>query len=119
MLKAVSLSVPPALYVCSILLYSFYFSLDYLNSMWVLLIYNSTASLQIKPNEVMEAGTRIFLPVSVAETKICKRFDTIPSGTLHPNADEIEYLQRLVMYKACSQLRHRLFLVMLFGCITE
>ena len=63
----------------------------------------------------MEAGTRIYLPVSVAEMRISKRFDTIPSGTLHPNADEIEYLQRLVKYKACGQLIHKLSLVVLFG----
>ncbi|XP_019054042.1 PREDICTED: RNA pseudouridine synthase 3, mitochondrial isoform X2 [Nelumbo nucifera] len=54
---------------------------------------------KISPNEVMEVGSRIYVPVSVIETKISKRFDTIPSGTLYPNADEIEYLQRLVMYK--------------------
>ncbi|KAA8519026.1 hypothetical protein F0562_016200 [Nyssa sinensis] len=54
---------------------------------------------KIKHNEVMEVGARIYVPVSVAETRISKRFDTIPSGTLYPNADEIEYLQRLVRYK--------------------
>ncbi|XP_050268996.1 RNA pseudouridine synthase 3, mitochondrial isoform X2 [Quercus robur] len=54
---------------------------------------------KIRPNEVMEAGARVYIPVSVAETRISKRFDTIPSGTLYPNADEIEYLQRLVKYK--------------------
>ncbi|XP_043705495.1 RNA pseudouridine synthase 3, mitochondrial [Telopea speciosissima] len=54
---------------------------------------------KIGPSEVMEAGMRIYIPVSVAEAKISKRFDTIPSGTLYPNADEIEYLQRLVIYK--------------------
>ncbi|KAB5574491.1 hypothetical protein DKX38_001685 [Salix brachista] len=50
---------------------------------------------KIKPSDVMEVGARIHIPVSVAETAISKRFDTIPSGTLYPNADEIEYLQRL------------------------
>ncbi|KAL8129652.1 hypothetical protein V2J09_018807 [Rumex salicifolius] len=55
---------------------------------------------KIKPNEVMEAGTRIYVPVSIAESRISRRFDTIPSGTLHPNADEIKYMQRLVQYKA-------------------
>ncbi|XP_031386845.1 RNA pseudouridine synthase 3, mitochondrial [Punica granatum] len=54
---------------------------------------------KIRPHEVMEAGQRVYLPVSVAESKISKRFDTIPSGTLYPNADEIDYLRRLVMYK--------------------
>uniref|UniRef100_A0A5B7B5C1 Pseudouridine synthase RsuA/RluA-like domain-containing protein n=2 Tax=Davidia involucrata TaxID=16924 RepID=A0A5B7B5C1_DAVIN len=54
---------------------------------------------KIKHNEVMEVGARVYVPVSVAETRISKRFDTIPSGTLYPNADEIEYLQRLVRYK--------------------
>lgn len=57
---------------------------------------------KIKHNEVMEPGARIFVPVSVAETKISKRFDIIPSGTLYPNADEIEYLRRLVIYKDSS-----------------
>lgn len=50
-------------------------------------------------NEVMKAGTRIYVPVSIVESRISKRFDPIPSGTLYPNADEIAYLQRLVMYK--------------------
>ncbi|KAK9097712.1 hypothetical protein Syun_024757 [Stephania yunnanensis] len=53
----------------------------------------------ISPNLVMEADSKIYVPVSIAESRISKRFDTIPSGTLYPNADEIEYLQRLVMYK--------------------
>ncbi|XP_059645973.1 RNA pseudouridine synthase 3, mitochondrial-like isoform X2 [Cornus florida] len=54
---------------------------------------------KIKHNEVMEVGMRLHVPVSVAEARISKRFNTIPSGTLYPNADEIEYLQRLVKYK--------------------
>ncbi|XP_057968615.1 RNA pseudouridine synthase 3, mitochondrial [Malania oleifera] len=54
---------------------------------------------QIKPNEVMEVGARVLVPVSVPEMRISKRFDTIPRGTLYPNADEIAYLQRLVIYK--------------------
>ncbi|KAK3427906.1 hypothetical protein EUGRSUZ_F04033 [Eucalyptus grandis] len=54
---------------------------------------------KIKPNEVMEAGARLCMPVSIAESRISRRFDTIPSGTLYPNADEIQYLQRLVMYR--------------------
>ncbi|KAK9286065.1 hypothetical protein L1049_014444 [Liquidambar formosana] len=58
---------------------------------------------KIKPNEVMEAGARVYVPVSVAETRISRGFDTIPSGTLYPNADEIEYLQRLVIYKAYTR----------------
>lgn len=78
-----------------------------------------TADLQIKHNEVMEAGARVYIPVSVAETKISKRFDTIPSGTLYPNADEIQYLQRLVKYKACLHLAHILSPFMLFELIHE
>ncbi|XP_071736057.1 RNA pseudouridine synthase 3, mitochondrial-like isoform X1 [Rutidosis leptorrhynchoides] len=54
---------------------------------------------KIKHNEVMKTGSTIHVPVSVAESKISKRFDTIPSASLCPNADEIQYLQRLVMYK--------------------
>ncbi|KAL6573305.1 hypothetical protein OROHE_001764 [Orobanche hederae] len=54
---------------------------------------------KIKPSEIMEKGARVYAPVSVAESKISKRFDVIPSGTLYPNADEIEYLRRLVKYK--------------------
>lgn len=54
---------------------------------------------KIKHNEVMEVGTRVWVPVSVAETRVSKRFDCIPSGTLYPNADEIDYLRRLVKYK--------------------
>lgn len=54
---------------------------------------------KIKHNEVMKAGARIYVPVSIAESRISRRFDPIPSGTLYPNADEIAFLQRLVMYK--------------------
>lgn len=49
----------------------------------------------------MDVGARVFVPVSVAESRVSRRFDCIPSGTLNPNADEIKYLQRLVKYKAC------------------
>ena len=58
-----------------------------------------SSSLQIKHSKVMEPGMRIHLPVSVAEAEIKKRYETIPSATLHPNRDEIEYLKRLVIYK--------------------
>ncbi|CAD5317599.1 Pseudouridine synthase catalytic domain superfamily [Arabidopsis suecica] len=54
---------------------------------------------KIKHNEVMQIGDKIWLPVSIAEMRISKRYDTIPSGTLYPNADEIAYLQRLVRFK--------------------
>ncbi|TKY57942.1 RNA pseudouridine synthase 3 [Spatholobus suberectus] len=54
---------------------------------------------KIRPNEVMKRGARVHVPVSIAETRISKRYDAIPSGTLYPNADEIKYLQRLVIYK--------------------
>ncbi|XVF23316.1 hypothetical protein REPUB_Repub13aG0027100 [Reevesia pubescens] len=54
---------------------------------------------KIKHNEVMEVGARVWVPVSIAETRVSKRFDCIPSGTLYPNADEIDYLRRLVKYK--------------------
>lgn len=54
---------------------------------------------KIKHNEVMEVGARVWVPVSIAETRVSRRFDCIPSGTLHPNADEIDYLRRLVKYK--------------------
>ncbi|KAF1895791.1 hypothetical protein Lal_00037907 [Lupinus albus] len=50
---------------------------------------------KIKPNEVMKHGAKLHVPVSMAETRISKRYDAIPSGTLYPNADEIKYLQRL------------------------
>lgn len=56
--------------------------------------------MQIKHNHVMKPGVRIHLPVSIAETKIIKRYSTIPTATLNPNADEIEYMRRLVIYKA-------------------
>ncbi|XP_074268054.1 RNA pseudouridine synthase 3, mitochondrial [Silene latifolia] len=59
----------------------------------------SSAMRKIKHNEVMKAGARIYVPVSIAESRISRRFDHIPTGTLYPNADEIAYLQRLVMYK--------------------
>lgn len=55
--------------------------------------------LQIKHNDVMEPGMRIHLPVSVAEGEIKKRYETIPTATLHPNKDEIEYLRRLVVHR--------------------
>ncbi|PIN01127.1 RNA pseudouridylate synthase [Handroanthus impetiginosus] len=54
---------------------------------------------KIKHSDIMEVGARVYVPVSIAESKISKRFDVIPSGTLYPNADEIEYLRRLVKYK--------------------
>lgn len=59
---------------------------------------------KIKHNELMKTGSRLYVPVSVAESKISKRYDTIPSASLCPNADEIEYLQRLVMYKDSALL---------------
>lgn len=49
-------------------------------------------------------GSTLHVAVSVAESRISKRFDTIPTASLSPNADEIQYLQRLVMYKACLSL---------------
>ncbi|KAM1258824.1 hypothetical protein ACFX13_039110 [Malus domestica] len=54
---------------------------------------------QIRPSDVVDVGARVFVPVSVAESRVSRRFDCIPSGTLNPNADEIKYLQRLVKYK--------------------
>lgn len=54
---------------------------------------------KIRANEMMEEGARVHVPVSIAESNISKRYDTIPSGTLYPNADEIAYLQRLVKHK--------------------
>ncbi|XP_031500918.1 RNA pseudouridine synthase 3, mitochondrial isoform X2 [Nymphaea colorata] len=54
---------------------------------------------RIRCNEVMETGMKVCVPVSVCEGKVKKRYDTIPHGTLYPNADEIEYIRRLVMYK--------------------
>lgn len=58
----------------------------------------------------MKHGDRIHVPVSIAETRISKRYDAIPSGTLYPNADEIKYMQRLVIYKACLPPKPSLFL---------
>ncbi|KAG8367355.1 hypothetical protein BUALT_Bualt16G0063500 [Buddleja alternifolia] len=54
---------------------------------------------KVKHGDIMEVGAKIYVPVSVAESNISKRFDVIPSGTLYPNADEIDYLRRLVKYK--------------------
>ncbi|ONK68433.1 uncharacterized protein A4U43_C05F11450 [Asparagus officinalis] len=54
---------------------------------------------KIKHDDTMEVGMKIHLPVSVAESRIIKRYDTIPTATLNPNKDEIEYLQRLVVHK--------------------
>ncbi|CAH2067848.1 unnamed protein product [Thlaspi arvense] len=58
-----------------------------------------TTMRKVKHNEVMQTGDKIWLPVSIAEARISRRYDTIPSGTLYPNADEIAYLQRLVRFK--------------------
>lgn len=71
-----------------------------------LIILQFPSNIQIKHNEVMKVGARVYVPVSVAESRISRRYDIIPSGTLYPNADEIEYLQRLVMYKACLYFDH-------------
>lgn len=72
----------------------------------------------------MKHGARVHVPVSIAETRISKRYDAIPSGTLYPNADEIKYLQRLVIYKACLAsktnfiLFHAILLpFLLFNCM--
>ncbi|KAL8533370.1 hypothetical protein ACS0TY_009669 [Phlomoides rotata] len=64
----------------------------------------TVAMRKIRPSDVMEVGARVYVPVSVAESKISKRFDIIPSGTLNPNADEIAYLRRLVKYKDSALL---------------
>lgn len=92
-------------YACmySLLCFSLSFCFSFLCKLvwfYVGLIFYNIARIQIKPSDVMEEGARIHIPVSVAETSISKRFGVIPSGTLYPNADEIEYLQRLVQYKA-------------------
>ncbi|CAH1443812.1 unnamed protein product [Lactuca virosa] len=66
---------------------------------------HETKSLKkIKHNEVMKMGSTLHVAVSVAESRISKRFDTIPTASLSPNADEIQYLQRLVMYKDSALL---------------
>ncbi|KAJ4845830.1 hypothetical protein Tsubulata_015045 [Turnera subulata] len=59
---------------------------------------------KVKPGDVIEVGARMYVPVSIAESRVSRRFDTIPSATLYPNADEIKYLQRLVKYKAGSNV---------------
>ncbi|GMH19376.1 hypothetical protein Nepgr_021217 [Nepenthes gracilis] len=56
---------------------------------WLASQIHDEANLQIKPNEVMEPGARIYIPIPIAGSRISKGFDTIPSGTLHPNVDEI------------------------------
>ena len=65
--------------------------------------------LQIKHNDAMEPGMRIHLPVSVAEGEVKKRYETIPTATLHPNKDEIEYLRRLVIHRV----------ILFVGCIAN
>ncbi|EPS65775.1 hypothetical protein M569_09000 [Genlisea aurea] len=50
---------------------------------------------RIELSHVLEVGTKVHVPVTAAEVSVSKRFDVIPSGTDHPNADEIRYLQRL------------------------
>ncbi|KAL3835348.1 hypothetical protein ACJIZ3_010084 [Penstemon smallii] len=70
----------------------------------------NTSMRKIKHSDIMEIGDRVHVPVTVAESKISKRFDVIPSGTLYPNADEIQYLQRLVKYKASLFINHQSFI---------
>ncbi|KMZ73660.1 RNA pseudouridine synthase 3, mitochondrial [Zostera marina] len=53
---------------------------------------------QVNHDEPMRVGMRLYVSVSIAESKVSRRYDTIPSATLHPNADEINYLRRLVCY---------------------
>jgi len=67
--------------------------------------------MQIRPNEVMEHGARVHVPVSIAETRISKRYDAIPCGTLYPNADEIKYLQRLVIYKVYPFVQYQIYFI--------
>eukprot|EP01018_Ginkgo_biloba_P027709 Gb_33978 [translate_table: standard] len=49
--------------------------------------------------DIMRAGSIIYLPVTVYQSKVCKRYDPIPGGTLNPNADEIKYIRSLVLHK--------------------
>lgn len=72
--------------------------------------------MQIMHNDAMEAGMRIHLPVSVAASRIVKRYDTIPTATLNPNKDEIDYMQRLVFYKA--QYLFLFCIIYLWACIS-
>ncbi|XLS97640.1 hypothetical protein HN51_040375, partial [Arachis hypogaea] len=50
---------------------------------------------------IAEARGKNSYPCANCQARIFKRYDAIPSGTLYPNADEIKYLQRLVIHKAC------------------
>lgn len=73
---------------------------------FIFIFFNWNYNAQIKPSDIMEVGAKVYVPVSVAENKISKRFDIIPSGTLNPNADEIAYLRRLVKYKVCLLIKN-------------
>jgi hypothetical protein len=53
----------------------------------------------ISTRDIMKAGSIIYLPVTAYSSKVNKRYDPIPRGTLYPNADEIKYTRRLVIYK--------------------
>lgn len=53
----------------------------------------------ISARDVMKTGSVIYLPVTAYSSKVNKRYDPIPRGTLYPNADEIKYIRRLVLYK--------------------
>lgn len=53
----------------------------------------------ISARDIMKTGSIIYLPVTAYSSKVNKRYDPIPRGTLYPNADEIKYIRRLVLYK--------------------
>jgi len=59
----------------------------------------------------MKHGARVHVPVSIAETRISKRYDAIPCGTLYPNADEIKYVQRLVIYKVYPFVQFQIYFI--------
>jgi len=59
----------------------------------------------------MKHGARVHVPVSIAETRVSKRYDAIPCGTLYPNADEIKYLQRLVIYKVYAFVQYQIYFI--------
>lgn len=54
---------------------------------------------RVSADKMMEPGTKLYLPGTVCKAKSPKKDSPVKKETFSPNADEIEYLQSLEIYK--------------------
>lgn len=54
---------------------------------------------RVLAEEIMKPGTKLYLPGTVCKTRAPKKDSPVRGETFSPNADEIEYLQSLEIYK--------------------